>query len=166
VAQEQDSRSGDYLQHIKTPSKELKTDSNPTKKARTSADRGQPCALREKQRETEQKTLGGGKIKALQRSEKLKQEKRIAHAAPKSGREKPSGSERKIRWELRRKDLALDLTGGKSNPAQNQERKFRARKILGWQLGHVSRKRISQRTARGILQLIQNEQGRAILPQN
>jgi hypothetical protein len=93
-------------------------------------DRGQPCAL----------TLGGGKIEALQRSEKLKQEKWIAHAAPKSGREKPSGSERKSRRELRRKDLALDLTGGKSNPAQNQERKFRATKILGWQLGHGSRK--------------------------
>jgi hypothetical protein len=55
------------------------------KKTRTIADRGQPCALREIQRETEQKTLGGGKTEALQQRKKLKQEKWMAQAAPKLG---------------------------------------------------------------------------------
>jgi hypothetical protein len=55
------------------------------KKTRTSADRGQPCALREIQRETEQKTLGGGKTEALQQRKKLKQEKWMAQAAQKLG---------------------------------------------------------------------------------
>jgi hypothetical protein len=68
----------------------------------------------------DQKTLGGGKIEALQRRQKLKRENEWCRQHRNQASEKPWGSERKTKRELRRKDLALDLTCGKSNPVQKE----------------------------------------------